>query len=166
MPERYSFNHTLGVDLIEIADAVGNKYIALNIVDMGTCFRLCEVIRSGTGQASAAQCLEVLQKRWLSWAGYPTQVVCDRGLHNRGIFERHGGILKAMIRRITGETQASGISEISTVVIEACIAKNELHRHGSYSPSQWVLGNMPSTPPTALSEQRKCSLLGNSRVVS
>ena len=59
MPERYSFNHTLGVDLIEIADAVGNKYIALNMVDMGTCFELCEVIRSGTGQASAAQCLEV-----------------------------------------------------------------------------------------------------------
>ena len=28
MPEN-SFNHTLGVDLIEIADAVGNKYIAL-----------------------------------------------------------------------------------------------------------------------------------------
>ena len=36
---------------------------------------------------------------------------------------------------------------------EACIAKNELHRHGSYSPSQWVLGKMPSTPPSALSEQ-------------
>ena len=42
MPERYSFHHTLGVDLIEIADAVGNKYIPLNMVDiMGTCFQLC-----------------------------------------------------------------------------------------------------------------------------
>ena len=87
MPERYSFHHTLGVDLIEIADAVSNKYIPLNMVDMGTCFQLCEVIRAGTGQASAARCLEVLRKRWLSWAGYLTQVVCDRGLHNRGIFQ-------------------------------------------------------------------------------
>ena len=58
-----------------------------------------------------------------------------------------------MIRRITGDTQASGITEISTVVTEACIAKNELHRHGSCSPSQWVLGKMPNTPPSVLSEQ-------------
>ena len=36
---------------------------------------------------------------------------------------------------------------------EACIAKNELHRHGGYSPSQWVLGKMPNTPPSVLSEQ-------------
>ena len=49
--------------------------------------------------------------------------------------------------------QASGITEISTVVSEACIAKNELHRHGGYSPSQWVLGKMPDTPPSVLSEQ-------------
>ena len=96
------------------------------MVDMGTCFQLCEVIRAGTGQASAAQCLEVLHKRWLSWAGYLTQVVCDRGLHNHGIFQEyltaHGvsvhhaplGILKPMTRRITGETQASGITEISS----------------------------------------------------
>ena len=55
MPERCSFNHTLTVHLIEISNAVGEKNIALNIVDMGTCFQLCELIRSGTGQASAAQ---------------------------------------------------------------------------------------------------------------
>ena len=72
-----------------------------------------------------------------------------------GRVERHGGILKVMIRRITGDIQASGITEISTVVTEACIAKNELHRHrhGSYSPSQWVLGKMPNTSPSVLSEQ-------------
>ena len=40
MPERYSFHHTLGIDLIEIADVVGNKYIPLNMVDMGTCVQL------------------------------------------------------------------------------------------------------------------------------
>ena len=61
-----------------------------------------------------------------------------------GRVEGQGGILKAMIRRITGDIQASGITEISTVVTEACIAKNELHRHGGYSTSQWVLGKMPN----------------------
>ena len=142
------------------------------MVDMGTCCQLCDVIRAGTGQASAARCLKVLRKRWLSWAGYPTQVVCDRGLHNRGIFQEHltaPGVsvhhapleTPEAIGRVEGhggDIQASRITEISTVVTEACIAKNELHRHGGYSPSQWVLGKMPNTPPSVLSEQSSADL--------
>ena len=109
MPESYSFNHTLGVDLVEIADAVGNKYIALNMVDMGTCFQLCEVIRSGTGQASAALCLEVLQKRWLSSAGYPTVVVIEGYLTAHGVSVHHAPLrtpeaIGRVKPRITGET--------------------------------------------------------------
>ena len=35
---------------------------------------------------SAATCLQKLSEVWISWAGYPKHLVCDRGSHNKGDF--------------------------------------------------------------------------------
>ena len=45
MPEKYTFNHSLGIDILEILDANGTKFQVLNMICLGTCFQLCEVVR-------------------------------------------------------------------------------------------------------------------------
>ena len=60
LPERYSFNHAnhaLGIDVFESLDARGVKYQVLNLVCLGTCFQLTEIVREGDGLPSSAPCL-------------------------------------------------------------------------------------------------------------
>ena len=85
LPNRYEFNYALGIDVLEILDADGAKYQVLNMICLGACFQLAEVVRAGPGQPTSARCLEAIKKRWISWAGNPSTVQCDRGLHNRGV---------------------------------------------------------------------------------
>ena len=60
MPEKYTFNHSLGIDILEVLDASGTKFQELNMICLGTCFQLCEVVREGPGQASSSVCLDDL----------------------------------------------------------------------------------------------------------
>ena len=126
---------------------------------------LAEIVRSGPGQPTSARCVEAIKKRWISWAGNPNTVQCDRGLRNRGILaqymtsqsiqvyhapletpeaigrvERHSGVLKGMARKVMAQTRSRGEVEIQSVFDEACLTKNSLLRNGGHSPSQWVLG--------------------------
>ena len=89
LPNRYEFNYALGIDVLEILDADGAKYQVLNMICLGTCFQLAEVVRAGPGQPTSARCLEAIKKRWISWAGNPSTVQCDRGLHNRGVLAQY-----------------------------------------------------------------------------
>ena len=61
LPDRYSFNHALGVDVFECLDAGGTKYQVMNLVCLGTCFQLVEIVREGDGLPSSARCLEAIQ---------------------------------------------------------------------------------------------------------
>ena len=45
-----------------------------NMICLGTCFQLAEVVRAGPGQPTSARCLEAIKKRWISWAGNPSSV--------------------------------------------------------------------------------------------
>ena len=183
LPNRYEFNYALGIDVSEILDADGAKYQVLNMICLGTCFELAEVVRAGPGQPTSARCLEAIKKRWISWAGNPSTVQCDRGLHNRGVLaqymsaqgiqvyhapletpeaigrvERHGGVLKGMARKVISQTQARGESQIQSVLDESCLTKNSLLRNGGYSPSQWVLGKTPREAPSLVSEDQFADL--------
>ena len=60
LPERYSFNHALGVDVFECLDASGTKFQVMNVVCLGTCFQLVEIVREGDGLPSSARCLEAI----------------------------------------------------------------------------------------------------------
>ena len=85
LPSDYRFNHTLGIDVLEVTDMAGSKFQVLNMTDVGTSFQLVEIVREGPGQPGSRACLDALIKRWFSWAGYPVALTCDRGLHNRGV---------------------------------------------------------------------------------
>ena len=83
------------------------------------------MLRQGHGTPSSSECLDAFMFFWVSWAGYPKEIVCDRGLNNRGAFkkgldangvylrnsgleapeqigrgERHGGILKDNAKKL------------------------------------------------------------------
>ena len=109
--------------------------------------------------------------------------MCDRGLHNRGVLakymdehgiqvhhspleapenigrvERHGGIAKALFRKVSRETQPLGREQVESVLQEVCTVKNNTSRVGGFSPSQWVLGKAPRLDPSPLSEERFAEL--------
>ena len=44
LPNRYEFNYALGIDVLEILDTDGAKYQVLNMICLGTCFQLAEVL--------------------------------------------------------------------------------------------------------------------------
>ena len=74
---------------------------------------------------------------WVGWAGWPQTLSCDRGVHNRGVFartlaqhgvlirqagvespeqigrvERHGGLFKAVLKRMITEHAVQGFDDI------------------------------------------------------
>ena len=58
----------------------------LNLVDIGTGFQQEVYLRMGHGTPTSLQCLDSVMMKWVSWAGYPSNLVTDRGLNNRGVF--------------------------------------------------------------------------------
>lgn len=177
LPYEYRFGACLGIDLLEIKDSTGAVYTCLNMVDMGITFQQLHVIRKGHN-ATSTQVIKTLSDRWFSWAGFPKQIICDRGLHFRGelpIFcgrhgiqmrnapletpeavgrvERHGGITKAMMKKMRAEIQPYTIEQMQHCVNEICMIKNSTARVGGFSPSQWVLGQNPRGMPSFMSEE-------------
>ena len=177
LPYEYRFGANLGIDLLELKDSVGHKYAVLNMVDLGTTFQVLHVIRQGLN-ATSAQVLKALSQRWFSWAGFPETIVCDRGLHMRGVLasycaangiqvkhapletpeaigrvERHGGIAKALYRKVAAEVQPTDVEQVDRILAEVAQVKNNSTRHGGFSPAQWVLGRSHKTQPSLLGEQ-------------
>eukprot|EP00973_Karenia_brevis_P085376 11847813-Karenia_brevis.AAC.1 len=60
----------------------------LNIVDTGTRYPIEVVLREGKGTPTSLQRLDAMMQYWISWGGYPKEIVADRGLNNRGIFAK------------------------------------------------------------------------------
>ena len=183
LPSDYTFNHTLGIDVLELTDVTGQKYQVLNMVCIGTCFQQAEVVKVGAGQASSRSCLDALIKRWFSWAGHPVAIMCDRGLHNRGVLqqymdehniqvhhvplespeslgrvERHGGLLKALFRRVCTEVGACTKEQVESCITQVLSVKNDSARVGGFSPSQWVLGRAPRGVASLMSEEDHAQL--------
>ena len=153
------------------------------MVCIGTCFQQAEVVKVGAGQASSRSCLDALIKRWFSWAGHPVAIMCDRGLHNRGVLqqymdehniqvhhvplespeslgrvERHGGLLKALFRRVCTEVGACTKEQVESCITQVLSVKNDSARVGGFSPSQWVLGRAPRGAASLLSEEDHAQL--------
>ena len=55
---------------------------------MGTLFQIVVYLRQGGGSPSSQECLDAFQMAWQSWAGWPTNLVSDLGIHNKGVFAR------------------------------------------------------------------------------
>ena len=77
------FNKEVGIDVLELHDFKGRCHMFHNIVDHGTNFQIVWYLREGWGQPSSRECLSAFQQAWTNWAGWPEEVVTDRGLHDR-----------------------------------------------------------------------------------
>ncbi len=167
-PKPYVFNNEIGVDVLDLHDYEGKCHLFLNIVDQGTNFQMVVWLREGAGQPKSRECAEAFMERWVSWAGWPKNLVCDRGLHNRGRFsrmlgahgicprniglespeqlgrtERHGDIWKMNAKRVIRHRKVRGSAEMRMLACENNSVMNENIRKGGFSPAQWVLGKNP-----------------------
>ena len=72
--------------------------------------------------------------------------ICQTGArapHQLGVGERHGGLLKEVMKKAIHDRQLHGAETMSVLCSEACRTKSTLVNHGGYSPAQWVLGFTP-----------------------
>ena len=68
-------------------------------------------------------------------------------LEQIGRVERHGGLFKAVLKRMINEHVVRGFDDIKKIAIaEAVSTKNNLSRNGGFSPSQWVFGTLLRGP--------------------
>jgi hypothetical protein len=179
LPRTYQFNESVGIDIFEVKDTSNTRFSILSFICLGTTFHQAAVIQSSTtGQPSSRKCLEVFLDKWIQLFGTPTEVVSDRGLQNRGSFaqglsargvilrnvgvespeqlgrvERHGGILKGMIQRMTHELGLSGELQMRGGLAEALSTKNSQSRIKGFTPCQWVFGKLPREPGMASDEK-------------
>jgi hypothetical protein len=170
-PKPYVFNKEVGVDVFDLHDVDSKCHLFLNIVCMGTNFQIVSYLFPGPGQPKSELCMKVFMMSWTSWAGWPKDVVVDRGLHNRGAFarmlgahgiapkhiglespeqlgrtERHGEMWKSVGKRVINSRQVSGEDQMQLMAYELNSTVNDGGRKGGYSPSQWVLGKYPNRP--------------------
>ena len=168
---QFEFNACVGMDVAEARDDGGNTYSILSFVDIATGFHLAEVVKVGGGMPTSERCADAMLSRWVSWAGWPKQATMDRGMHNRGEVQRllasHGcevifapletpsaigkveraqGVMKAMLRRVVADAEATGERDFSICLHETLATKNPMGRVNGYSPSQWVLGKNRRCP--------------------
>ena len=115
MPPPYIFNHTVGLDVNYLVDADNTTWMMFNMLCMGSGCQIEVVLREGKGTPTSSQCLDTFMQHWVSWAGYPSEVTCDRGLNNRGIFAK--------------ELAAAGVY-VGNIGLEAPYQLGKVERHG------------------------------------
>ena len=161
------FNQEVSVDVLEIHDAQGGRHSILSMVDIATHYHVAVRVAPG-GTPSSKVCAEAMNLSWFTPFGAPRVMVSDQGVHNSGkvnallqahgvevrkvgvrapfqlgLGERHGGLLKDVMKRSIHNGQLQGAEAISSLRAEATRAKNNLINLGGYSPVQWVLGHTP-----------------------
>ena len=170
-PDAYVFNDTVGLDIFTIKDALDQPYHVLHVVCVGTGFHIGEVLGPASGVPGSNRCLQVFLRTWCNWAGFPNNILVDRGTHNRGIFmtelerrgckfrlvaleapyqlgkiERAGGVLKEMMKRVVVANTIIGEDEVQMCLVECLQTKNVQGTIDGFSPAQWVLGKTPKLP--------------------
>ena len=183
LPKDYVFGRNLGIDVLEVKDIAGEPYLCFNILDLGTTIQQVVLLRQGHGSPSSRECLDSFVSLWVGWADWPQTLSCDRGVHNRGVFaralaphevlirqagvespeqigrvERHGGLFKAVLKRMVTDHAVQGFDDMKVAVAEAVSTKYDLSRNGGCSPSQWVFGTLPRGPGDQFDEQEFADL--------
>ena len=168
MPEEYPFNKAVSLDVFIVKDALNKKYKVMSVLDLSALFHAAVIVGEGGGPPSSGDMGKAMQMIWFSWAGPPESIVLDRGLENRGQLqklmtahgvqlryigvespwqlgrgERHGGLLKEVIKAVVTSRRLRGRQNMEFVVTESVGIKNHRVNHNGFSPSQWVLGRNP-----------------------
>ncbi len=72
--------------------------------------------------------------------------------------ERHGGLWKAIMKRVVADHAISGIADMKIAAAECTSSKNSMSRNGGFSPSQWIFGTLPRGPGDQLDEEEFADL--------
>ena len=183
------FNYEVSVDVCEVHDAAEKRHSILSVVDMATHYHAAFWVAPG-GTPSSRACAEAFNLGWLTPFGSPKQLTSDQGVHNSGRFaallmahgievrktgarapyqlgttERHGGILKEIMKKAIHNRQLEGAETIAALCAECARTKNNLINHGGYSPVQWVLGHTPDDLTSLLSHDPEENLGIHQRLV-
>ena len=184
------FNYEVSVDVFEVHDAAEKRHSILSVVDMATHYHAAFWVAPG-GTPSSRACAEAFNLGWLTPFGSPKQLTSDQGVHNSGRFaallmahgieirktgarapyqlgttERHGGILKEIMKKAIHNRQLEGADTIAALCAECARTKNNLINHGGYSPVQWVLGHTPDDLTSLLSHDPEENLGIHQQLVS
>ena len=150
--------------MFELHDHEGERHSFFNMLCLGTKFQVVGYLGPLRGPPTSEECLKIFNQAWTTWAGYPTELHADRGVHNRGMFakdlgdhgiaispiglqspeqigsvERHGDLWKAIAKRVISSKRLVGEEQIRRMTPEITMIKNDQSRCGGFSPSQWVM---------------------------
>eukprot|EP00435_Cladocopium_sp_Y103_P066563 s466_g28.t2 len=167
-PHRMQFNKEVSIDVFEIHDAQDARHTVLSMVDIATHYQIGIRLGAG-GTPSSKVCAEAMNTAWFTPFGAPGSVVTDQGVHNSGkvrglllahgvdvrrigaqaphqlgIGERHGGLMKTIMKKAIHNRQLIGADAISALCAETARIKNVTINFGGFSPAQWVLGHTPT----------------------
>ena len=182
-PPPYTFNHSVIVDVFYIRDMARDVFGFLSILCNGTTFHVVTMVCQNSLSPPSHKCWMKFETRWASWAGFCRELITDRGAHNKGSFsrglvangvvlrqgaletpehigrgERHGGILKQLMKKVIHQHHAIGKDQMKQVAAVCMEVKNDTVRKGGFTPSQWVLGRYPRRPGSLLEEDELAQL--------
>ena len=171
LPDEMAFNAVVGLDLLTVHDTNQKEYVCLSMVDWASRYHVTILMKT----KSSAETARKFCKYWVRWAGTPERLQYDRGGEfegkfesmmdrlnvdsytvlveapwQNGLVERQGGVLKNLVDSIVQETQATSKEDMEYVLLEACLAKNQLIRRHGFSPIQHVLGQDIRLPASVL----------------
>ena len=175
MPCTTEFNSLVGIDIKYLTGWNPNQKVpALNIVDYASSMQLMiPLFRRETSELI----FNTFMERWVSWAGMPTQVVCDpaqpnvadaltvpleqQGAHIKitaadahwqlGKTEVHGGWFNRILNKVITERVPKNQQDWLECV-HASHCKNQLIQVYGMTPSQFVFGRNPRIPENMLDE--------------
>ena len=175
-PERVSvFNQRVGIDVKYLSGWSPNQKIpAVNIVDYASSMQMMIPLnRKETSDAIR----QAIQERWTSWAGQPSEIVCDPSNVNLsealtvpnelagsiirvtaadahyqlGKVEVHGGWFNRVLDKIIVDQNPNNRSAWMECV-QAAHCKNELIQVYGMTPAQFVFGRNPRIAENLLDE--------------
>lgn len=169
------FNELVGIDVKYLPGWNQNQMIpCLNIIDYASSLQIVvPLYRRETSEVIR----KVMMERWVSWAGPPSELVCDPAKPNiaeaftnpleslgtaikvtaadahwqLGKTEVHGGWFGKVVSRIISERSPASQQEWEECV-QAAHCKNQLIQVYGMTPSQFVFGKNPRVPENLLDE--------------
>ena len=153
------------IDLVEMYDSTGAKFMVVHMTDYATRFQLADVLED----KSTKSVVQFVKRRWIPFFGPPRVLVADQGKEfvswemeefcasasillwhsavqapwQNGVAEKSGGILKAIVAAVVASNSVQGFDEMSDAVSEAVAAYNGDINDAGVSPFQAVIGRQP-----------------------
>ena len=175
MPPPQEFNQVVGIDLFFIFAPGHQKFNpVLSVVDWGTLFHQCAVLKNRTAEAVRL----CYRRLWVRPFGPPRKLVSDLGREFTGAgftkrvasdgtiheftsaegpwqnakTERHGGIVETLIAESRVDAPPDDLPDLEELVTQCVVAKNKLTNKSGFSPFQHVFGLRPNTIGAQISD--------------